>query len=58
MVRFIWALEWVFLECISGHMKEEKVTGNCQCGFTRSKSCLNNLIAFLDKMTDLWVRGE
>lgn len=30
---------------------KKKVTGNCQCGFTKGKSCPNNLIAFFNKMT-------
>lgn len=56
LVRLIWALEWVLLKHISEHMKEKKLTCNCQCEFTKGKSCLNN--PSLIKRLDLWVRGE
>ena len=58
LVRLIWALQRILLEHISGHMKEKKVTGNCQCAFTKGKSCLNNLIAAFDKMTGFVGEGR
>lgn len=56
LVRFIWALEWVLLEQISGHVKQ--VTGKCQCGFTKGKSYLNNLTAAFGKVTGLVGEGR
>jgi len=38
------------LEQISGVMKEKKVTGNSQWGFTTAKWCLANSVIFCDKM--------
>lgn len=46
------------LEQIQEYMQEKEVIGKSQHGFTKSKSCLNNLIAFCDKMTvfvDTWI---
>jgi len=34
-------------------MNDKKITRNSQHGFTKSKSCLTNLIKFYDEMTDL-----
>ena len=58
LVRLVWAPEWVLLEHISRHMKDKKVTGNHQCGFTKGKSHLNNLIAFFNKMTGFVGEGR
>lgn len=35
-----------------GTIKDRKKTVNIQCGFPKSKSCLINLIAFYNGMTD------
>lgn len=37
---------------ISRHMKDKKIMSS-QCGFTKSKSCLTNLITFYDEMAGL-----
>lgn len=58
LVRLIRSLERVLLEHISRHMKEKKVIGSCQCGFTKSKSCLSNLITFYSKMTGFVGEGR
>lgn len=44
--------EPIFLEVISSHMKDKKVTGSSQYGFTNGRLCLMNLIAFSEEMTD------
>lgn len=44
-------VEPIFLKVISSHMKDKKVTGNSQYGFTKGRLCLTNLIAF-SEMTD------
>lgn len=45
-------LEQVLFQAISGHMKNMKMTVNIQCGFSKDDSCLTNLIAFYNGMTD------
>ncbi|KAG6923734.1 hypothetical protein G0U57_019529, partial [Chelydra serpentina] len=44
-------MEQVLKESILNHLKEGKVIGNSQHGFTKGKSCLTNLIAFYDEIT-------
>ncbi|CAM4494475.1 unnamed protein product [Lepidochelys olivacea] len=44
-------MEQVLKESILKHLEERKVIRNSQHGFTKGKSCLNNLIAFYDKIT-------
>lgn len=40
--------DWVLLEHISGHMEEQMVTGNSNCGFMKTKTCLTIQIGFWD----------
>ncbi|CAM5108706.1 unnamed protein product [Eretmochelys imbricata] len=44
-------MEQVLKESILKHLEERKVIRNSQHGFTKSKSCLTNLIAFYDEVT-------
>ncbi|CAM4612641.1 unnamed protein product [Lepidochelys kempii] len=44
-------MEQVLKESILKHLEERKVIRNSQHGFTKSKSCLTNLIAFYDEIT-------
>jgi len=44
-------MEKFFLEGISKGMKDKKVIGSCQYGFTKRKSCVSNCVAFYGKMT-------
>ena len=39
--------EQSFLEAISKHVKDKKMTGSSQYGFTKGKSCLTNLDGLL-----------
>ena len=48
----------LILETISRHMKDKKVTGSSQHGFTKGKSWLTNLINFHDEMTSLVDKGK
>ncbi|CAM5149486.1 unnamed protein product [Natator depressus] len=44
-------MEQVLKESILKHLEERKVIRNSQHGFTKSKSCLTNLIPFYDEIT-------
>ncbi|XP_065421155.1 uncharacterized protein LOC135975029 [Chrysemys picta bellii] len=44
-------MEQVLKKSIVKHLEERKVIRNSQHGFTKSKSCLTNLIAFCDEIT-------
>ncbi|KAK4828638.1 hypothetical protein QYF61_000286 [Mycteria americana] len=46
-------MEQILLEIIFRPMKDKKMIGSHEHGFTRGKSCLINLIAFYDDMTGL-----
>lgn len=41
------------LETMSRHLKDKKVFGRSQCGFTKGKLFQTNLIAFCDEMSGL-----
>lgn len=44
--------EPIFLEVTSSHMKDKKVIGSSQYGFTKGRLCLTSLIAFSEELTD------
>ena len=44
-------MEQLILDTISRHMKDKKVMGSSQHGFTKGKSCLTDLRAFDDGMS-------
>uniref|UniRef100_A0A8C6NG28 Uncharacterized protein n=1 Tax=Melopsittacus undulatus TaxID=13146 RepID=A0A8C6NG28_MELUD len=50
-------LEQILLEGMLGHMKNNKVLGDSQHGFTRGKSCLTNLVALYGGATKMMDRG-
>lgn len=47
----------IFLDAISGQVKDKRVTGNSQCRCTKGKISLTNLIASYDEMTGFMDRG-
>lgn len=47
-------MEHIIKESISKYLEKNKVIGNSQHGFVRSKSCFTNLIFFYDKWQALW----
>ncbi|CAM4558309.1 unnamed protein product [Lepidochelys olivacea] len=51
-------MEEVLKESILKHLEKRKVIRNSQHGFTKGKSCLTNLIAFYDEITDSVDEGK
>uniref|UniRef100_A0A8B9ITC8 Reverse transcriptase domain-containing protein n=1 Tax=Amazona collaria TaxID=241587 RepID=A0A8B9ITC8_9PSIT len=51
-------LEQILLGGMLRHMKTNKVLGDSQHGFTKGKSCQNNLVAYYEGATELMDRGR
>lgn len=51
-------MEKILLEALPRHIKDKRVIGNSQHGFTKSKCCLTDLIALCDEVTGPAVWGQ
>ncbi|GAB0184485.1 mitochondrial enolase superfamily member 1 [Grus japonensis] len=50
-------MEKIMLDAAERHLKNKAIIRHSQCGFTKGKSCLPNLISFYNKVTHLVSEG-